>query len=102
MISAKKAAAVVAEVVVEADTDVRVVPRRDGPPEPRPQEVQVGLEGIEVQRLVRNGRVDAKAARVRAAQTAQDRHQFEEEGRARIGSMNSQRSRIPGRASGWC
>ena len=64
------------EVVVEAHAEVRIVPADERPLHLRLDEAQVALQHLEVERLIRNLRVDAERAGVGAAEAADHRHQF--------------------------
>ena len=65
------------QVIVEADTEVGIVPPDSRPFHLGEQEPQIGPQPIETQRLVIDHRVDAEAAGVRATEASYDRHDLD-------------------------
>ena len=66
--------------LVEPDPEIGIVPADARPAQLPPQEPQVVLDHLQVERLVRDDRVDAEAAGVGAAEAAEHRHDLEERG----------------------
>ena len=66
------------EVIVEAYTEVRVVPADDRPLKLGEKKPQILLQDIEFQGLIRYGRIDAEAAGIRTPQAAEHGNDFEQ------------------------
>src|SRR5262245_58519898 len=60
--------------VIESDAEVRIVPANQRTLELSKEKSQVSLQHIEVQRLIRDHRIDAKAAGVWASKAADHRN----------------------------
>ena len=68
------------QVVIESNPEVRVVPADPRPLQSPGEEPQVLGENTEVERLIRDDRIDTKAAGVGTSQAADHRHDLEQRG----------------------
>jgi len=66
------------DALVEADTEVGIVPADLRTGEPGPQEPQIGLQGLQIEGVERHGGVDAERAREGAAEASDHRDDLQQ------------------------